>query len=110
MLGLPGYQVQHLPASPMQELNPQPPSETRTARRLPPLSLKVNFAWSFLSNALVAVCQLGLIALLLKAGDATSGQYILALSISAPVFMLPDSIYERCRQPTALQKFDSSST
>jgi O-antigen/teichoic acid export membrane protein len=87
MLGLPGYQVQHLPASPMQELNPQPPSETRTARRLPPLSLKVNFAWSFLSNALVAVCQLGLMALLLKAGDATSGQYILALSISAPVFM-----------------------
>ena len=59
-----------------------------SAKRLSPLSLKVNFAWTFLSNVLVAACQLGLMALLLnKAGDATTGQYILALSISAPVFM-----------------------
>ncbi|NQV26271.1 MAG: oligosaccharide flippase family protein [Rhodopirellula sp.] len=57
-------------------------------RRLSPLSLKVNFAWTFLGNALVAVCQLLLMAILLReAGDATTGQYILALAISAPVFM-----------------------
>jgi O-antigen/teichoic acid export membrane protein len=72
----------------MPESNPQTPSETTTAHRLSPLSLKVNFTWTFLSNALVAACQLGLMALLLnKAGDATTGQYILALSISAPIFM-----------------------
>ena len=41
-----------------------------------------------MSNVLVAVCQLGLMALLLnKAGDAATGQYIIALAISAPVFM-----------------------
>ena len=64
------------------------PSET-PPRRLSPLSLKANFAWTFLGNGLVAVCQLGLMALLLnnKAGDATTGQYIIALAISAPVFM-----------------------
>lgn len=57
-------------------------------RRLSPLSLKVNFAWTFLGNALVAVCQLLLMVLLLRAaGDATTGQYIFALAISAPVFM-----------------------
>jgi O-antigen/teichoic acid export membrane protein len=56
--------------------------------RLSPLSLKVNFAWTFLGNGLVAVCQLLLMVLLLRAGgDATNGQYILALAISAPVFM-----------------------
>ena len=71
----------------MPDSNTHPPSET-PPRRLSPLSLKVNFAWTFLGNAIVAVCQLLLMALLLReAGDATTGQYIIALAISAPVFM-----------------------
>jgi O-antigen/teichoic acid export membrane protein len=71
----------------MLDSNTPPPAETPT-RRLSPLSLKVNFAWTFLGNALVAVCQLLLLTLLLReAGDATTGQYIIALAISAPVFM-----------------------
>ena len=71
----------------MTDSSTHPPSET-PPRRLSPLSLKVNFAWTFLGNGLVAVCQLGLMALLWdKAGDATTGQYIIALAISAPVFM-----------------------
>lgn len=58
------------------------------SRRLSPLSLKVNFAWTFLGNGLVAACQLLLLTLLLReAGDSTTGQYILAMAISAPVFM-----------------------
>ena len=65
-----------------------PASSGPSKKRLSPLSLKVNFVWTFLSNGLVAVCQLGLLTLLLReAGDATTGQYILALAISAPVFM-----------------------
>ncbi len=65
----------------------QPPSR-KPPRRLSPLSLKVNFAWTFLSNVLVAACQLGLLTLLLReAGDEATGQYIIALAISAPVFM-----------------------
>ena len=65
----------------------QPPSG-KQPRRLYPLSLKVNFAWTFLSNVLVAACQLGLLTLLLReAGDEATGQYIIALAISAPVFM-----------------------
>jgi O-antigen/teichoic acid export membrane protein len=65
----------------------QPPSG-KPPRRLSPLSLKVNFAWTFLSNVLVAACQLGLLTLLLReAGDEATGQYIIALAISAPVFM-----------------------
>ena len=71
----------------MTDSSAEPPSE-KPPRRLSPLSLKVNFAWTFLGNALVAVCQLGLMALLWdQAGDATTGQYIIALAISAPVFM-----------------------
>lgn len=65
-----------------------PASSGPSKKRLSPLSLKVNFVWTFASNVLVAACQLGLMALLLnKAGDATTGQYIIALAISAPVFM-----------------------
>lgn len=65
----------------------QPPSG-KQPRRLSPLSLNVNFAWTFLSNVLVAACQLGLLTLLLReAGDEATGQYIIALAISAPVFM-----------------------
>ncbi|MDA0284367.1 MAG: hypothetical protein O3B13_25785 [Planctomycetota bacterium] len=65
-----------------------PESNATPHRRLSPLSLKVNFAWTFFGNALVAACQLLLLTLLLReSGDATTGQYIIALSISAPVFM-----------------------
>lgn len=71
----------------MSDANTPPSSDSKT-RRLSPLSLKVNFAWTFLGNGLVAVCQLLMLTLLLReAGDATTGQYILALAISAPVFM-----------------------
>lgn len=71
----------------MPDSNTPLPDET-LPDRLSPLSLKVNFAWTFLGNGLVAVCQLALLTLLLReAGDATTGQYIIALAISAPVFM-----------------------
>jgi len=53
--------------------DPEPAS-----RRLSPLSLKANFAWTFLGNALVAACQLGLLTLLLRqTSDAVTGQYII---------------------------------
>lgn len=69
-----------------ESISPSPARDP--SRRLSPLSLRVNFAWTFLGNALVAVCQLLLMALLLReGGDATTGQYILGLAISAPVFM-----------------------
>lgn len=77
----------HLSGLHMPDPNTPTPSGP-SQKRLSPLSLKVNFVWTFASNVLVAACQLGLMALLLnKAGDATTGQYIIALAISAPVFM-----------------------
>lgn len=53
-----------------------------------PLSLKANFAWTLAGNVTAAFSQWLLLAILAKTtSDATTGQYVLALSICAPVFM-----------------------
>ena len=53
-----------------------------------PLSLKANFAWTLAGNLTAAFSQWLLLVILAKTtSDATTGQYVLALSICAPVFM-----------------------
>ena len=53
------------------------------------LSLRVNFAWTFVGNVVYAACQWGMLVVLAKMGNATMvGQFALALAIVAPVMML----------------------
>lgn len=56
--------------------------------RLAPLSLKANFAWTLAGNLTAAFSQWLLLVILTKTtSDATTGQFVLAMSICAPVFM-----------------------
>lgn len=60
----------------------------RAPKRLAPLSLKANFAWTLAGNLTAAFSQWLLLVILAKTtSDATTGQFILAMSICAPIFM-----------------------
>ena len=53
-----------------------------------PLSLRRNFSWTFLGNAVYAACQWGMLMVLAKLGSPEMvGQFTLGLAVSAPVFM-----------------------
>lgn len=55
--------------------------------QLKPLSLRTNFAWTFGGNAVAALSQWLILALLTKtSGDAVTGQFVLALAICTPIF------------------------
>ena len=52
------------------------------------LSLKQNFSWTFLGNAVYAACQWGMLIALAKLGSPEMlGQFTLGLAIAAPVVM-----------------------
>lgn len=54
-----------------------------------PLSLRRNFSWTFIGNAVYAACQWGMLIVLAKLGSPEMvGQFTLGLAVSAPVFML----------------------
>lgn len=53
-----------------------------------PLTLRRNFSWTFLGNAVYAGCQWGMLVVLAKLGSPEMvGQFTLGLAITAPVFM-----------------------
>jgi O-antigen/teichoic acid export membrane protein len=53
------------------------------------ISLKKNFSWTFLGNAIYAVCQWGMLVVFAKLGSAQIvGQFALALAIISPVIMI----------------------
>lgn len=53
-----------------------------------PLSLRRNIVWTFLGNVGHAGCQVGLLLVLAKLGTARMvGQFLLGISVAAPVFM-----------------------
>ena len=61
---------------------------TGAPKRLAPLSLRANFAWTLAGNVTAAFSQWLLLVILAKTtSDATTGQFVLAMSICAPVFM-----------------------
>ncbi len=64
----------------------RPGSENREG--LNRLSLRRNFAWTGLANAVYAGCQWGILVALAKAGSAEMvGLFALGLAVTAPVFM-----------------------
>lgn len=53
------------------------------------LTLRQNFSWTFMGNAVYAACQWGMLVVLAKLGDPNMvGQFTLGLAITAPVIML----------------------
>lgn len=53
-----------------------------------PLTLKSNFSWTFIGNAIYAACQWGMLVVLAKFGSPEMvGTFTLGLAIAAPVFM-----------------------
>lgn len=57
-------------------------------RKSKPLTLKRNFSWTFVGNAIYAACQWGMLVVLAKLGSPEMvGTFTLGLAIAAPVFM-----------------------
>jgi O-antigen/teichoic acid export membrane protein len=55
----------------------------------PPVSLRLNVAWTLTGNTAYAACQWLILVVLAKLGTpATVGQFSLALALTAPLFML----------------------
>jgi O-antigen/teichoic acid export membrane protein len=51
-------------------------------------TLRQNFSWTFIGNAIYAVCQWGMLVILAKLGSPEMvGQFTLGLSVTAPVVM-----------------------
>jgi O-antigen/teichoic acid export membrane protein len=56
---------------------------------LKPLTLRHNFSWTFVGNAIYAACQWGMLVVLAKFGSREMvGQFTLGLAVTAPVVML----------------------
>ncbi len=53
-----------------------------------PLTLRRNFSWTFIGNAVYAACQWGMLVVLAKLGSPEMlGQFTLGLAVTAPVVM-----------------------
>ncbi len=53
-----------------------------------PLTLRKNFSWTFIGNAIYAACQWGMLVVLAKLGSPEMvGQFTLGLAVTAPVIM-----------------------
>lgn len=60
-------------------------------RKISPLSLRMNFLWTFVSNAIYAACQWGILTLLAKLGTPdTVGRFTLGSAIAGPVIMFAE--------------------
>ncbi len=58
-------------------------------QELKPLTLRRNFSWTFIGNAVYAACQWGMLVVMAKLGSPEMlGQFTLALAITAPVMLL----------------------
>lgn len=66
-----------------------PGTNSSTHQRLYGLSLRANFAWTFVGNVIYAGCQWGILVVLAKMGNPEAvGSFALALAVTAPVIML----------------------
>ncbi|MEC4816572.1 MAG: oligosaccharide flippase family protein [Scytonema sp. PMC 1069.18] len=58
-------------------------------KQIKPLTLRHNFSWTFIGNAVYAACQWGMLVVMAKLGSPEMvGQFTLGLAITAPIVML----------------------
>ncbi|MEL6162763.1 MAG: oligosaccharide flippase family protein [Cyanobacteria bacterium J06628_3] len=71
-----------------------------------PLSLRRNFSWTFIGNAVYAACQWGMLVVLAKLGSPEMvGQFTLGLAITAPVIMFTNLHLRSVQATDAKQQF-----
>lgn len=70
------------------EFSPAIPSVAPVSPAIRPLSLRENFAWTLPANMVYAACQWGILVVLAQVGGKSLvGLYVLAMSITVPVFV-----------------------
>jgi O-antigen/teichoic acid export membrane protein len=71
-----------------------------------PLSLRRNFSWTFIGNAIYAACQWGMIVLIAKLGSPEMvGQFTLGFAITAPVIMFTNLNLKAVQATDAKREF-----
>ena len=71
-----------------------------------PLTLKRNFSWTFVGNAVYAACQWGMLVVLAKLGSPEMvGEFALGLTIAAPVFMFTNLQLRHIQATDAKQQY-----
>ena len=71
-----------------------------------PLSLRRNFSWTFIGNAVYAACQWGMLVVLAKLGSPEMvGQFTLGLAVTAPVIMFTNLHLRSVQATDAKQQF-----
>ena len=71
-----------------------------------PLTLKRNFSWTFVGNAVYAACQWGMLVVLAKLGSPEIvGEFTLGLAIAAPVFMFTNLQLRHIQATDAKQQY-----
>ncbi|HEY9770843.1 MAG TPA: oligosaccharide flippase family protein [Coleofasciculaceae cyanobacterium] len=70
------------------------------------LTLRRNFSWTFVGNAVYAACQWGMLVVLAKLGSPEMvGQFTLGLAITAPVFMFTNLQLRHIQATDAKQQY-----
>jgi O-antigen/teichoic acid export membrane protein len=71
-----------------------------------PLTLKRNFSWTFVGNAMYAACQWGMLVVLAKFGSPEMvGTFTLGLAITAPIFMFSNLQLRHIQATDAKQQY-----
>ncbi|MEL6495002.1 MAG: oligosaccharide flippase family protein [Cyanobacteria bacterium J06623_7] len=71
-----------------------------------PLTLKRNFSWTFVGNAVYAACQWGMLVVLAKLGSPEMvGTFTLGLAITAPIFMFSNLQLRHIQATDARQQY-----
>ena len=71
-----------------------------------PLTLKRNFSWTFVGNAVYAACQWGMLVVLAKLGSPEMvGEFTLGLAITAPIFMFSNLQLRHIQATDAKQQY-----
>ncbi|MDJ0795916.1 MAG: oligosaccharide flippase family protein [Calothrix sp. MO_167.B12] len=71
-----------------------------------PLTLRRNFSWTFLGNAIYASCQWGMLVVLAKLGSPEMvGKFTLGLAITAPVIMFTNLQLRAVQATDAKQQY-----
>lgn len=70
------------------------------------LSLRANFSWTFVGNAVYAACQWGMIAFLTKLGSPEMvGQFALGLALTAPIILFSNLQLRNIQATDAKREF-----
>lgn len=74
--------------------------------KIEPLTLRRNFSWTFIGNAVYAACQWGMLVVLAKLGSPEMvGQFTLGLAVTAPVIMFTNLQLRAVQATDAKQKY-----